>query len=82
MENIKRAELMKKRLIILTLWCCIIFCLTGCKTKYNSEVQSTTVSEEIASVEAAYQEILARDTSNYTQGDMNAMKNMSCGIMN
>lgn len=72
MENIKRTELIKKRLIILTLWCCIIFCLTGCKTKYNSEVQSTTVSEEIASVEAAYQEILARDTSNYTQGDMNA----------
>lgn len=38
----------------------------------SSEAQTTPVSEEIATVESAYQEILSRDTSNYTQGDMNA----------
>ncbi|MCQ2535330.1 MAG: lysozyme inhibitor LprI family protein [Lachnospiraceae bacterium] len=42
------------------------------KPQDNSDINKTPVSEEIATVESAYQEILSRDTSNYTQGDMNA----------
>ena len=42
------------------------------KLSDRSEVVSTPVSEEIAAVEAAYQEILSRDSDNYTQAEMNA----------
>ena len=38
----------------------------------TTTTQTTAISDEIATVEAAYQEILSRDASEYTQGDMNA----------
>lgn len=41
------------------------------ETKDKSDEQQIAVSEEIAIVETAYQEILSRDTTNYTQVEMN-----------